>query len=116
MVGIDSGEIPHSAEREPGRDTPSAQRPAARAGEQVLKSPGRGVVNLTLAKRDADIVDGPIPWHITISVDDQEPAAGPEHAMHLDDCPVLPGIMMETIGAGEKSKLPVANGSRSLSP
>src|SRR5208283_4464834 len=37
-------------------------------GHQVAKTAGRGVVHVSFAARDADVVDEPTPWCITISV------------------------------------------------
>jgi hypothetical protein len=69
------------------------------ACHQFTKSAGGSVMDLPLSKRDADVVDEPTPWGVSISVDEQEPASGAEDAMHFGHGAILTGIMMETIGA-----------------
>ncbi len=70
--------------------------------KQFPESAGRGVMNFAFDARDAHVINEPTPRCITISVDEEKPAAGLENALHLRHRAFLVGIMMEAVGAGHE--------------
>ena len=76
----------------------------ARLGHQIAKPAGRRVVDLSLDAGDTDVINEPTPYAVSISVDNHQPPAGPQDTPHLGDRPILAGIMVKAIGAGDDVK------------
>jgi hypothetical protein len=72
--------------------------------KQFPKSPCRGVMNFALNRCDTHIVDEPTPGRVAVTVDDHQMAARPEDTPHFGDCAILPGVMVEAVGARDDVK------------
>ena len=59
---------------------------------------------------DDEIINEATPNPIAVAIDDQEPAAGPQDAVHFRHHQVLAGIMMEAVGAGNRVEAVIREG------
>ena len=69
-------------------------------GHQFAKPSGGRVMYIPLDGGDANIINEPTPWAISVSVDNHQSPAWPQNAPHLGNRAILPRVMVEAVGTG----------------
>ena len=78
-----------------------------RSVKQVADVTGRGMPDLPFHRRDTDVIDEPSPETVAAAVEQKQPPAGLEDAVHLRHGPILVRVVVETVGAGHHIEGPV---------
>ncbi len=69
--------------------------------KKVVDAARRGMQNVALDSGHAYVINEPAPDAVATTIDQEQPAAGFEHSVHLGDGAVLVRVVVKAVGAGD---------------